>query len=118
MCICPEKDVAPPWKTRDSARDRNDGPAGMAGENGGSHPDPGRHRTHFYDYYANRVRGDRAALEPGEPTVEEQSAKKRRCSASWARLIMPAAGLCRVARGAACYSLDLMAVRARGRLIR
>ena len=34
------------------------------------------------------------------------------------RLIMPAAGLCRVARGAACYSLDVVAVRARGRLIR
>ncbi len=34
------------------------------------------------------------------------------------RLIMPATGLCRVARGAACYSLDLVAVRARGRLIR
>ena len=50
-------------------------------------PDPGRHRTLFYAYYANRVRGDRAALEPGEPTVEEQPAKKRRCSATWARLI-------------------------------
>ena len=50
-------------------------------------PDPRRHRTLFYAYYANRVRGDRAALEPGEPTVEEQPAKKRRCSASWARLI-------------------------------
>jgi hypothetical protein len=50
-------------------------------------PDPGRHRTLFYAYYANRVRGDRAALEPGEPTVEEAPAKKRRCSASWARLI-------------------------------
>jgi len=50
-------------------------------------PDPGRQRTLFYAYYANRVRGDRAALEPGEPTVEEQPAKKRRCGASWARLI-------------------------------
>jgi hypothetical protein len=34
-------------------------------------PDPGRHR----------------ALEPGEPTLEAAPAKKRRCSASWARLI-------------------------------
>jgi len=25
-------------------------------------PDPGRHRTHFYAHYANRVRGER----PGE----------------------------------------------------
>jgi hypothetical protein len=38
-------------------------------------------------YYANRVRGDRAAEEPGEGKVEEAPAKKRRCSASWARLI-------------------------------
>ncbi len=50
-------------------------------------PDPGRHRTLFYAHYDNRVRGNRAALEPGEPTVEEQPAQKRRCSASWARLI-------------------------------
>ena len=28
-------------------------------------PDPGKHRTHFYGHYANRVRGDRAAEEPG-----------------------------------------------------
>ena len=42
-------------------------------------PDPGRHRTHFYAYYAHRVRGDRAAPEPGEPEVEEKPAKKRRC---------------------------------------
>jgi hypothetical protein len=27
MCTCPEKDVAPPWKTRDSGRDRGHGPA-------------------------------------------------------------------------------------------
>jgi len=50
-------------------------------------PDPGRHLTLFYAYCANRVRGDRAAFEPGEPTLEEAPAKKRRCSASWARLI-------------------------------
>jgi len=50
-------------------------------------PDPGKHRTLFYSYYANRVRGDRAAEEPGEGKVEEEPAKKRRCTASWARLI-------------------------------
>jgi len=80
-------------------------------------PDPGKHRTLFYSYYANRVRGDRAAEEPAEGKVEEEPAKKRRCTASWARLIMPSAGLCRVATGAACYPLDLVAVRTRGRLI-
>jgi len=50
-------------------------------------PDPGKHRALFYSYYANRVRGDRAAEEPGEGKVEEKPAKKRRCTASWARLI-------------------------------
>ena len=50
-------------------------------------PDPGRHRTLFYAYYANRVRGDRAAPEPREARVEEKPAKKRRCTARWARLI-------------------------------
>ena len=50
-------------------------------------PDPGKHRTLFYSYYANRVRGDRAAEEPGEGRVEEELAKKRRCTATWARLI-------------------------------
>ena len=50
-------------------------------------PDPGRHRTDFYAYYAHRVRGDRAAAEAGQPEVEEKPAQKRRCSASWARLI-------------------------------
>ena len=50
-------------------------------------PDAGKHRTHFYGCYANRVRGDRAEKEPGEGKVEEEPAKKRRCPASWARLI-------------------------------
>jgi len=50
-------------------------------------PDPGKHRTLFYSYYANRVRGDRAREEPGEAKVEAEPAKKRGCSASWARLI-------------------------------
>jgi hypothetical protein len=50
-------------------------------------PDPGKHRTIAYGHYANRVRGDRAAKEPGETAAEEKPAKKRRCPASWARLI-------------------------------
>lgn len=41
-------------------------------------PDPGEHRTLSYGHYANRVRGERAAEEPPP--------KKRRCTASWARL--------------------------------
>jgi hypothetical protein len=50
-------------------------------------PDPGKHRTLFYGYYANRVRGERARAEPGEEQAEEPPAKRRRRSASWARLI-------------------------------
>jgi hypothetical protein len=50
-------------------------------------PDPGRHRTLFYAFYANRVRGERAAEEPGEARADEQPARRRRCPASWARLI-------------------------------
>ena len=79
-------------------------------------PDAGKHRTHFYGFYASRVRASRRQTEASD--VPAELTTKRRCPPSWARLIMPAAGLCRVARGAACYSLDLVAVRARGRLIR
>jgi hypothetical protein len=50
-------------------------------------PDPLRHRTHFYAHYANRVRGER----PGETgpghTGEAELPPRRRCSATWARLI-------------------------------
>jgi hypothetical protein len=56
-------------------------------------PDPGKHRTLFYAYYANRVRGARARAEPGEEEAEEQPVKKRRCSASWARLIAKVYGV-------------------------
>jgi hypothetical protein len=48
-------------------------------------PDPHRHRTLFYGHYANRVRGGRRK-EPLDP-VESEAGAKRRCSASWARLI-------------------------------
>lgn len=50
-------------------------------------PDPGKHRTLFYAHYANRSRGDRSPEEPGDGKVQEEPAKKRRCSATWARLI-------------------------------
>jgi hypothetical protein len=50
-------------------------------------PDPGRHRTLFYGFYANRVRGERAAKEPGAQCVQDKPAKKRKGSGSWARLI-------------------------------
>jgi hypothetical protein len=49
--------------------------------------EPGKHRTLHYGYYANRVRGDRAAEQPAEGKLEAEPTKKRRCSASWARLI-------------------------------
>jgi hypothetical protein len=55
--------------------------------NGRSHSGPGKHRTLFYGYYANRVRGARAREEPGEGKVEEEPAKKRRSSRTWAPLI-------------------------------
>ena len=45
-------------------------------------PDPGKHRTLVYSYYANRVREDRAVEKPGEGKVEEEPANKRRCTAS------------------------------------
>jgi hypothetical protein len=35
----------------------------------------------------NRARGDRAAEPPGEDRVESEPTRRRRCSASWARLI-------------------------------
>lgn len=60
-------------------------------------PDPGKHRVHFYGHYSNRMRGARAArAEPsteigdGAPatnTTTNQTANKRRCPPSWARLI-------------------------------
>jgi len=50
-------------------------------------PDPGRHRTHFYAHYANRVRGERPG--EGEPrhTGEAEPPPRRRCSSTWALLI-------------------------------
>ena len=59
----------------------------MAGETGGSHPGPGETPHALLRLHANRVRGDRAAEQPGEGKVEEEPAYKRRCTASWARLI-------------------------------
>jgi hypothetical protein len=48
-------------------------------------PDPGRHRTHFYAHYANRVRGERPGEE--EPRHTGEAEPRGRCSPSWARLI-------------------------------
>ena len=50
-------------------------------------PDPGKHRTLHYSFYANRVRGERAARESGAQRSGDKPAKKRRSSGSWARLI-------------------------------
>jgi putative transposase len=50
-------------------------------------PDPGKHRTHFYAHYANRVRGERPSEALGHQKHEEEQSKKRRCPPSWARLI-------------------------------
>jgi hypothetical protein len=50
-------------------------------------PDPGRHRTLSYGHYANRVRGERAARQPGAQRAQDKPPKKRRGGASWARLI-------------------------------
>ena len=47
-------------------------------------PDPGRHRTHFYAHYANRVRGERPSEEEPRPA---DPPTRRRCSPAWARLI-------------------------------
>jgi Putative transposase len=49
-------------------------------------PDPGRHRTHFYGFYASRVRvATRETDASGLPA--QLAPAKRRCSPSWARLI-------------------------------
>jgi Putative transposase len=49
-------------------------------------PDPGRHRTHFYGFYASRFRA--ATRETDASGLPAQLAPaKRRCSPSWERLI-------------------------------
>jgi hypothetical protein len=79
-------------------------------------PDPGQHRTIFYGEYSSRVRATLGA--PEAALVAADLPPRRRCSPSWARMTMPRTGLCRVARGAPCYWLGLVAVRARRRRIR
>ena len=49
-------------------------------------PDAGKHRTHFYGFYASRVRASRRQTEASDAPAEPAPAK-RRCSPSWARLI-------------------------------
>ena len=39
-------------------------------------PDRGKHRTLFYSYYANRVRGDRAAEEPAKVHTDPLTCRK------------------------------------------
>jgi hypothetical protein len=46
-------------------------------------PDPGKHRTLRYGVYSNRARGAGEPKQPGEETAP----KRKRCTASWARLI-------------------------------
>jgi hypothetical protein len=50
-------------------------------------PDPGRHRTSAYGYYANRARGARAKEKDKLEGAPAEAPKKRRCSPNWARLI-------------------------------
>jgi hypothetical protein len=52
-------------------------------------PDPGKHRTHFYAFYANRTRGSGAGrtAAPGLETEGTDAEKPKRCSPSWARLL-------------------------------
>jgi hypothetical protein len=49
-------------------------------------PDPGQHRTILYGHYANRTRGARRRDESEWPQTSAEP-PRRRCSASWARLI-------------------------------
>ena len=49
-------------------------------------PDPGKHRTHPYGFYASRVRASRTEKE-GSELRAEAAPTKRRCPPSWARLI-------------------------------
>jgi hypothetical protein len=51
-------------------------------------PDPGKHRTLMYGVYSNRARGAGEPKQPGE----EPTPKRRRSTASWARLIHKAYG--------------------------
>ncbi len=41
-------------------------------------PDPGKHRTHFYAHYANRVRGQRPPEEVASQGDDQEQPKKRR----------------------------------------
>ena len=47
-------------------------------------PDPGRHRTHFYAHYANRVRGERPGEGEACHTGEAEPPPRRRGPSTWA----------------------------------
>jgi hypothetical protein len=81
-------------------------------------PDPGRHRTHFYAHYANRVRGERPDEEAGRHADEAEPTTRRRCPPSWARLIAKVFQVdplvCRRCGGllkAVAYITDSLAIR-------
>jgi hypothetical protein len=81
-------------------------------------PDPGRHRTHFYAHYANRVRGERPGEEEPRHTGEAEPPPRRRCSSTWARLIAKVFQadplVCRRCGGplkAVAYITDALAIR-------
>jgi hypothetical protein len=51
-------------------------------------PDPGQHRTIFYGEYSSRARAGCQPLEPdATSTTADHPPPRRRCPASWARLI-------------------------------
>ena len=56
-------------------------------------PHPGKHRILFYGYHANRVRDDRERQASTPDQAEQKAPKKRRCTASWARLISKGAAV-------------------------
>ena len=49
-------------------------------------PDPGKHRTHFYAYYANRTRGS-GSVKTTAGVEGTDAEKPKRCAPSWARLL-------------------------------
>lgn len=50
-------------------------------------PGTGKHRTHFYGFYASRVRASRREKKQGSELKAQAAPAKRHCPPSWARLI-------------------------------
>ena len=81
-------------------------------------PDTGRHRTHFYAHYANRVRGERPDEEARRHADDPEPTTRRRCSPNWARLIAKVFQVdplvCRRCKGplkVVAYITDSLAIR-------